>query len=121
MSASVVTSLALSAVLHGRIGIKDLLYSPICGAILVGTSAQVIFNPMAAIILGIIAGFLQPLFNIVEQRLAKGQIYFCTSAPFLFLIQGLLGGMAAGIMRVIKYNNSTFDHTIYPYPYRSLG
>jgi ammonia channel protein AmtB len=65
MSASVVTSLALSAVIYGRIAVKDLLYSPICGAIMVGTSAQFIFNPMAAIFLGMIAGFIQPLMNIV--------------------------------------------------------
>jgi len=65
MSASVVTSLALSAVIYGRIGIKDLLYSPISGAILVGTSAHLIFNPMAAIILGMIAGIVQTILNLV--------------------------------------------------------
>jgi len=120
MSASVVTSLAFSAVLYGRISIKDLLYSPICGAIIVGTSAQFIFNPMAAIILGIIGGLIQPIFNMIERKLAAGQIYFCTSAPFLFMIQGLLGGIASVALRAIKDNNTNFDYSIYPYQFSQL-
>lgn len=120
MSAAVVTSLAMSAILYGRIHIKDLLYAPIAGAIITGTSSQFMFNPMAAIILGVIAGIIQPLFNMVEQKLAN-QIYFCSSAPFLFFIQGLLGGMAAGIMRAIKQNDSTFNFSTYPFQYNSIN
>lgn len=66
ISASVVTSLALSAVIHGRIRIKDLMYGVFAGAAMIGTSAPLIFNVIQAIILGMIAGLLQPLFNIAE-------------------------------------------------------
>jgi len=66
ISASVVTSLALSAVIHGRIRIKDLMYGTFAGAAIVGTSAPHIFNTVAAILLGMIAGLLQPLFNLAE-------------------------------------------------------
>jgi hypothetical protein len=66
ISACVVTSLALSAVIHGRIRIKDLMYGVFAGAAIVGTSAPLIFNVIQAIILGMIAGLLQPLFNIAE-------------------------------------------------------
>jgi hypothetical protein len=64
ISASVVTSLALSAVIHGRIRIKDLMYGTFAGAAIIGTSAPHIFNVIAAILLGMIAGLLQPLFNL---------------------------------------------------------
>lgn len=64
MSASVVTSLALSAVMYGRIRIKDLMYGTFAGAAIIGTSAPLIFNTMPAILLGMIAGLLQPLFNL---------------------------------------------------------
>ena len=66
ISACVVTSLALSAVIHGKIRIKDLMYGVFAGAAMIGTSAPLIFNVIEAIILGMIAGLLQPLFNIAE-------------------------------------------------------
>jgi hypothetical protein len=66
MSSCVVTSLALSAVMYGRVRIKDLMYGTFAGAAIIGTSAPHIFNPIAAILLGMIAGLLQPLFNLAE-------------------------------------------------------
>lgn len=66
MSASVVTSLAMSAVMYGRVRIKDLMYGTFAGAAIIGTSATHIFNTMPAILLGMIAGLLQPLFNLAE-------------------------------------------------------
>ncbi len=66
ISACVVTSLAMSAVVHGRIRIKDLMYGTFAGAAIIGTSAVHIFNPIAAILLGMIAGLLQPFFNMAE-------------------------------------------------------
>ena len=70
ISASVVTSLAMSGIIHRRIRIKDLMYGTFAGAAIVGTSAPHIFNPVGAIILGMIAGLLQPFFNIVEEKIA---------------------------------------------------
>lgn len=64
ISTCVVTSIALSALIHGRIRIKDLMYAPFAGAAIIATSAVHILNPVSAIILGMIAGLLQPLFNL---------------------------------------------------------
>jgi hypothetical protein len=66
ISTCVVTSLALSALIHGRIRMKDLMYAPFAGAAIIATSSVHIFNPIVAILLGIIAGILQPLFNLAE-------------------------------------------------------
>jgi hypothetical protein len=66
ISACVVTSLALSAAINGRIRIKDLLYAPFAGAAFVGTSATHMFTPVEAVLLGMIAGLIQPIFNIFE-------------------------------------------------------
>jgi hypothetical protein len=65
ISTTVVTSIALSALMHGRIRIKDLMYGPFAGAAMIGASAVHIFNPIIAILLGMIAGLLQPLFNLI--------------------------------------------------------
>jgi hypothetical protein len=70
ISASVVTSVAMSGIIHRRIRIKDLMYGTFAGAAIVGTSAPHIFNPVGAMILGMIAGLLQPVFNIIEEKIA---------------------------------------------------
>ena len=118
ISASVVTSLALSAVIHARIRIKDLMYGTFAGAAMIGTSAPHIYNVVAAILLGMIAGLLQPIFNIIEERIAKSKAIFSTCAPFVFAIQGLLGSLAAGIMRAIQPNSTEYNWSLNPYPFR---
>ena len=65
ISSCVVTCLALSAVVHGRIRFKDLMYAPFAGAAIIASSAVHIFNPIAAILLGMVAGLIQPLFNLL--------------------------------------------------------
>lgn len=42
------------------------MYGVFAGAAMIGTSAPLIFNVIEAILLGMIAGLLQPLFNIAE-------------------------------------------------------
>ena len=66
ISTTVVTSLALSAVIHGRVRIKDLMYAPFAGAAMIGTSAVLIFNPLVGILLGIISGVVQVIGNLIE-------------------------------------------------------
>lgn len=121
ISTCVVTSLAMSATIHGRIRIKDLMYGTFAGAAIIGTSAVHIFSPVAAILLGMIAGLLQPLFNIAEQKMAQGKIVFSTCAPFVFAVQGLLGSLAAGILRAIQDNATYYNYNLNPYPFKWLG
>ena len=118
ISSCVVTSIALSAAIHGRIRIKDLMYGTFAGAAIIGTSAVHIFNPIAAILLGMIAGLLQPIFNWAEERMAQNKITFSTCAPFVFAVQGFLGSLAAGILRAIQDNTALFNYNLNPYPFR---
>lgn len=66
ISTCVVTSVAFSALIHGRVRVKDLMYAPFAGAAIIATSAVHIFNPLVAILLGMGAGLLQPVFNLLE-------------------------------------------------------
>jgi hypothetical protein len=118
ISSCVVTSLALSAVMYGRIRIKDLMYGVYAGAAMIGTSAPLIYSPTTAIVLGMIAGLLQPIFNLIEEKLAHRKVYFSTCVPFVFGIQGLLGSLAAGVIRAIRNNTSTFDYSLSPQPFQ---
>lgn len=118
ISACVVTSLALSAIINGRIRIKDLMYGVFAGAAIIGTSAPLIYSPTTAIVLGMIAGLLQPLFNIIEEKMAHRKVYFSTNVPFVFAVQGLLGSLAAGVIRAIRDNTAVFDYSLNPLPFQ---
>ena len=50
--------------------------------------------------------------------MARGSSFFSTCVPFLFAIQGLLGALAAGILRAIRDNTQIFDYSVYPFPFR---
>lgn len=114
---AVTTSLAMSALMHGRIKVKDMVYGPFAGGAIVASSATLIFNPMAALLLGVIAGILQPLFNIADDKSAR-KPRISSNAAFVFGVQGFLGSLAAGIMRAIQDNNSDFDYNVNPFPFR---
>lgn len=50
--------------------------------------------------------------------MAQNKASFSTCAPFVFAIQGLLGSLAAGILRAIQDNTAYFDYNLNPYPFR---
>lgn len=101
VSASVITSIAFSLVIHGKVLYRDLLVSPIAGGVMIGSSSIMIYNPMEAIILGIIAGALQTtLFNYLEKKLGNNPTV-SNGVFFLFAIQGFLGGLASAVLRAI--------------------
>jgi hypothetical protein len=53
--------------------------------------------------------------------MATGKVYYSTCVPFVFAIQGLLGGLASGIIRAIRNNSSVFNYELYPFPFRWDG
>lgn len=65
VSTSVVATIAFSSIVNGKIDLKDLVYSPIIGGVIVGSSSGLIFNVLGAMLLGIVAAFLQIIFNRV--------------------------------------------------------
>eukprot|EP00919_Chromeraceae_sp_WS-2016_P062264 GHVR01147442.1.p1 GENE.GHVR01147442.1~~GHVR01147442.1.p1 ORF type:complete len:162 (-),score=9.82 GHVR01147442.1:205-690(-) len=123
ISACVITSLAVSGLIHGKLLVKDFIYSPIAGGVMVATSSSFTFNLSASILLGIIAGVLQVLFNIVEQKMAS-KPKLSTNTFFLFGIQGFLGGIAGVIMRAVaggSYGRFDFANLQHPYRLSSSG
>ncbi len=52
--------------------------------------------------------------------MSKSRIVFSTCVPFVFAIQGLLGSLAAGILRAIQDNKDgvIFNYNFYGYPFK---
>jgi hypothetical protein len=93
-----------------------LLYSPIAGGVIIGSSSILIYNPMAAILLGIIAGSSQCLFNLIDKKMVARPI-FSNNGFFLFAIQGLFGGLAAAVMRAISLTSTVANYSSLVSPY----
>ena len=63
ISASVLTCTGLSALISGQLNLNDIVYSPVVGGVVVGSSAAVMHNSGMAITLGIFAGCIHVLFQ----------------------------------------------------------
>jgi ammonia channel protein AmtB len=64
ISSSVLTCIGLSSLITGQLDLKDFLYSPVVGGVMVGSSAGYISNSGGAILLGVAAG----VFHVLLQR-----------------------------------------------------
>lgn len=60
----VLTSLGISCIINGRLSLRDIVYSPVVGGVIVGSSAGMISNSAGAIILGVVGG----IFHLMLQR-----------------------------------------------------
>jgi hypothetical protein len=116
ISSCVLTTAALDGVIYGRLKIRDLIYSPIVGGILVATSSNMITNPILAMILGIIAAVCVIGFNIVDHKMSANPI-FSSNAAFLFGLTGFLGGLAGSVTRAIAGNDQGFNFAGQPEPF----
>lgn len=61
ITASIVTCAGISSLVHGQLSLKDMVYSPVVGGVIVGSSAAMIHNTAGALILGMIAGIVHCL------------------------------------------------------------
>ena len=117
ISACVVTTCALDAAIYGRLKIRDVIFSPVAGGVIVTSSSTLIFNPLTAMVIGIIGAFLLVLFNFVDKKLAPNPIV-SSNAGFLFGVLGFMGGLASSVARAISANRpAAFDFTPLAFPY----
>ena len=69
ISSCVLTALGLSCIVYGRLDMKDLVYSPVIGGVIIGSSARLINNSAGAMLLGVGAAVINLLFRWVEFKL----------------------------------------------------
>jgi hypothetical protein len=65
ISSCVVSSIAFTLLINGKINYRDLITAPIVGGVVIGSSSTYIYNPAEAILFGVVGGLLQILFNIL--------------------------------------------------------
>ncbi len=106
MSASVLTSVGLSCLFTGKLNLKDFIYGPIVGAVMIGSSAAFITNTVGAILMGSGAGAIHFLLHRWETRI-KWYFLIENNVLFLYGVQGMMGGFLSSIfVKIAQDSNS---------------
>ena len=107
ISGSVATMVGLCLTIDQRVDLKCFLSSIIAGGVIVGSSSTNIYNPLEALMLGVIAAILQYIFCKIDVYMGMKPIW-SNGVLFLFVVQGFLGGILSSIFRAINQTSTTF-------------
>lgn len=107
MTSSIITSVIVSLFFELKIGIKDLIFASIAGGIAIGASSDLITNPAGSLVIGILAGIVQVLWNrFIDKYINQTSIIDSLSCLGLFGISGFQGGVWSAIYAGIQGNDS---------------
>jgi len=107
ISASVATMVGISLTIDQRVDLRCFLSSIIAGGGIVGSSSTNIYNPLGALVLGVIAAILQYIFCKIDVMMGMKPIW-SNGVLFLFVVHGFLGGILSSIFRAINQTSTTF-------------
>jgi len=96
ISASAITCVGVSCLINGKLSLKDLIYSPVVGGVIIGSSAAFISNSVGAILMGVTAGGFHIIFQRIESRMRR-YVLIENNVFFTFALQGLFGGLLSAI------------------------
>jgi ammonia channel protein AmtB len=65
ISAAVVTMVGITLTIDKRLDVRNIITAPIAGGVIIGSSSANIYNPLEAILMGILAALMQYVFNKV--------------------------------------------------------
>lgn len=95
ISGSTLTTMAFCLLFKGKLIIRYLIYGPVAGAVIGGAASYYTSNPVYALVIGVIGGFVQVIAMWLKQKLIQGGSLATTSSFSVFGIQGILGSSIA--------------------------
>ena len=98
ISSSVATMVGISLAIDGKMNLRCLITSVIAGGVIIGSSSTNIFNPLGALIMGVIAAVGQYFFVKLEVMMGMKPLW-SNGVLFLFVAQGIIGGIASAVFR----------------------
>ena len=82
----------LSLTIDQKMDLRSFISSIIAGGVIVGSSSTNIYNPLGALILGVVAAVLQYFFCKLDVMMGMKPLW-SNGVLFLFVVQGFLGGI----------------------------
>ena len=90
--ASTVGAMCTSALLNGKLNIRDMVIGPLAGGVAVTTAGSYITDPVFSLTLGAFVGIFQVMImNIVRGKIGQGDAITTSSSFTLFGLNGLIG------------------------------
>lgn len=107
LAAATFTSFAMSALINGKLQIRDIVYGPVAGGIATATASVYIVEPVWALLAGTVAGIIQVAgMNLIEAKWARNRNIVHSTSFILFGVQGILGSVWAAMNNAIIHGNS---------------
>lgn len=101
LASSTIMAISTSFVLNEKLMIRDILHGPVAGGITVASAGYYITNPVWGILIGSVAGIIQPVINYFEHKHSLKNNIVTTISFGLFGINGLVGAAWASVWRAV--------------------
>ena len=110
VSGSATTMVGLCLSIDQKIDSRVFICSIIAGGVIIGSSSTNIYNPLGALILGVIAAVSQYFYCKLEVYIGMKPLW-SNGVLFLFVVQGFLGGILSSIFRAIHQTSTSFGNS----------
>lgn len=109
ISGCVLCSISLSCIINGKLDLKDVVFSPIAGGVVVGSSAAFINNNVGSLLLGVGAAVLLVALLQLDTKI-RWAVVVENYVLYLYAIIGACGGLASAIFADQSSSNSSFSN-----------
>ena len=107
-------TIILSCIVYGKLDFKEVIYSPIVGGVVIGSSSAVINNVLGSLILGSAAALV---FMLLMSLFKKLRWHFVVEnyVHVLFALMGTGGGLISPLFVSEAHNNNGFNTLLQNY------
>lgn len=100
ISASCITSGALSRFIHGKLDMEIMLNATLAGGVIIGAAADMIFSPGGALVIGVVGGLISTVgFSFLTKPLQRNVVLHDTCGVHnLHGMPGVAGGIIAAVV-----------------------
>lgn len=98
LSAGTWATFCTSILLHRKVSVHDLVFGGFSGGIAFGASSNLVWNPVAPIVVGVLAGVISTfLLTYLQKHMNRGGVLDSSGVVGTFMFSGFQGGLWAAV------------------------